>query len=104
MAARKRSQVKHFLMRLLRRVPLPVMAFLIGLFVGLLVWDFLDRTQRGAMRELFKEELRLRLDQRSRENLIRFDHYMESYAATTRLLANHRRLALYLELSPIQIS
>jgi len=91
-----RYKVKSILRRLLRRVPMPVLSVLIGLFVGLLVWDFLDRTQRGAMRDLFREELQLRLDQRSRENLIRFDQYLENYAATTRLLANHRRLALYL--------
>ncbi len=64
---------------------MPVLALLIGLFAGLVVWGFLA------------QELQLRLDQRSRENLMRFDQYLENYAATTRLLANHRRLALYLE-------
>jgi two-component system sensor kinase FixL len=97
MARTRRSKAKSILMRLLRRVPLPVLAVLIGLGVGLAVWDFLDRTRRGAVRDLFREELQLRLDQRSRENLIRFDQYLENYAATTRLLANHRRLALYLD-------
>lgn len=94
---KRRSKIEHFLMRLLRRVPLPVMAVVIGLAVGLLVWDYLDRTQRREVRELFKAELRLRLDQRSRESLIRFNQYMDNYAATTRLLANQSRLALYLE-------
>ncbi len=84
-------------MRLLRRIPLTVLSVLIGLAAGLAVWAFLDRLQGDAVRELFQEELQLRLDQRSRENLIRFDQYLDNYAATTRLLANHRRLALYLE-------
>ncbi len=84
-------------MRLLRRIPMTVLSILIGLTAGLVVWAFLDRLQGDAVRELFQEELQLRLDQRSRENLIRFDQYLENYAATTRLLANHRRLALYLE-------
>ncbi len=97
MARTRRSKAKSILPRLLRRVPLPILAVLIGLSVGLVVWDLLDRTQRGAVRDLFREELQLRLDQRSRENLIRFDQYLENYAATTRLLANHRRLALYLD-------
>jgi two-component system sensor kinase FixL len=74
-----------------------LLSILIGLAVGLAVWGFLDRLQGEAVRELFQEELQLRLDQRSRENLLRFDQYVENYAATTRLLANHRRLALYLE-------
>lgn len=97
MAKNKRSKVKTFLLRLLRRIPMPVLSILIGLFAGLVVWWFLDLTQRPAVRELFREELQLRLDQRSRENLIHFDQYLENYQATTRLLANHRRLALYLE-------
>ncbi len=93
----QRSRIKAFLLRLLRRIPMPVLSILIGLFAGLLIWGGLDRIQGSAVRQLFQEEFRLRLDQRSRENLIRFDQYLENYAATTRLLANHRRLALYLE-------
>lgn len=93
----KRSKARTLVMRLLRRIPMTVLSILIGLFAGFSVWGFLDRLHGDAVRELFQEELQLRLDQRSRENLIRFDQYLENYAATTRLLANHRRLALYLE-------
>jgi len=97
MAHKTRPRAKTLFMRLLRRVPMPLLSLLIGLVVGLAVWGFLDRSQRAAVRHLFNQELQLRLDQRSRENLIRFDQYLENYATTTRLLANHRRLALYLE-------
>ena len=46
MPSSRRSKAKSILQRLLRRVPLPVLSVIIGLGVGLLVWDFLDRTQR----------------------------------------------------------
>jgi PAS domain S-box-containing protein len=39
----------------------------------------------------------LQLDLQARESLIRFDRYLADYGMTTRLLANHRRLAEYLE-------
>ncbi len=93
----RRSLLRNEILRLLRRIPLPVLAILVGLFAGLVVWGALDRIQGDAVRRLFQDELRLRLEQRSRENLIRFDQYLANYAATTRLLANHRRLALYLD-------
>jgi two-component system sensor kinase FixL len=93
----KTAKVRTMVVRLLRRTPMTMLSILIGLAVGLAVWAFLDRLQGEAVRELFQEELQLRLDQRSRENLIRFNQYIDNYAATTRLLANHRRLALYLE-------
>lgn len=76
---------------------MPVIAILIGLMVGLAVWGVLDQVQSRAVQRIFETELRARLDLRSRESLLRFDQYMNNYAATARLLANHRRLAQYLE-------
>ena len=76
---------------------MPVIGILIGLIAGLAVWVVLDQVQSKAVERIFGRELSMRLDLRARESLIRFDQYMTNYAATTRLLANHRRLAQYLE-------
>jgi two-component system sensor kinase FixL len=92
-----RVTVKPLVILLLRRVPMPLIAILVGLVAGLAVWGVLDQIQGPAVRRIFDKELDARLDLRSRESLIRFDRYMANYAATTRLLANHRRLAQYLE-------
>ena len=75
---------------------MPVIAIVVGLAAGLAVWGVLEQIQSRQIKKIFHEELRSRLDLRSRESLIRFDQYLSSYAATTRLLANHRRLAEYL--------
>jgi PAS domain S-box-containing protein len=83
--------------RLLRLLPMPVIAIMIGLVAGFGVWMVLDQVQSRAVGHIFDKELRARLDLRSRESLLRFDQYMANYAATARLLANHRRLAQYLE-------
>ncbi|MEA3640923.1 MAG: ATP-binding protein [Lamprobacter sp.] len=92
-----RFSVKPTLFTLLRRLPMPVIGILIGLIAGLAVWITLDQVQSRAVQRIFGRELSMRLDLRARESLIRFDQYMTNYAATTRLLANHRRLAQYLE-------
>ncbi|MBB1073355.1 PAS domain S-box protein [Rhodoferax sp. 4810] len=76
---------------------MPLIAILIGLIAGLAVWGVLDQIQSRAVQKIFDRELRERLDLRARETLLRFNQYLTSYAATTRLLANHRRLAQYLE-------
>ncbi|WP_051024050.1 PAS domain-containing sensor histidine kinase [Thiorhodovibrio frisius] len=76
---------------------MPVIAILIGLAAGFAVWGVLDQIQSRAVQKIFGEELQARLDLRSRESLLRFNQYLSNYAATTRLLANHRRLAQYLE-------
>jgi two-component system sensor kinase FixL len=81
----------------MRRVPMPLIAILVGLMAGLAVWLVLDQIQGPAVQRIFDKELKARLDLRSRESLIRFDRYMANYATMTRLLANHRRLAQYLE-------
>jgi hypothetical protein len=93
----KRLSVKPFFFRLLRALPMPVIALLVGLLAGLLVWGVLDQVQSRQVSKIFATELRTQLEQSSRESLIRFDRYMSSYVTTTRLLASHRRLAEYLE-------
>lgn len=92
-----RLTVKSILFVLLRRVPMPVIAILVGLAVGLAVWGLLDQVQSRQVDKIFEQELQAQLDQRARESLIRFDRYLSNYGATTRLLANHRRLSEYLE-------
>ena len=76
---------------------MPLLSILIGVVCGALVWLVLDQVQPRALREIFSHELQERLDQQARETLIRFDNYVESHISTTRLLANHRNLASYLE-------
>jgi two-component system, LuxR family, sensor kinase FixL len=76
---------------------MPVLAILVGLAAGLGVWGILDQVQTRQVGKIFGQELRNQLDVQARESLIRFDRYLAGYAMTTRLLANHRRLAEYLE-------
>lgn len=90
-------KVKLWLFRVLRRVPMPLIAIVVGLVAGLAVWGVLDQIQSRAVTKIFGKELQARLDLRSRESLLRFSQYLTNYAATTRLLANHRRLSQYLE-------
>ncbi|WP_367114720.1 ATP-binding protein [Thiohalocapsa sp.] len=92
-----RISVKPAVYRLLRHLPMPLIAILIGLVAGLAVWGVLDQVQSRAVEKIISKELTARLDLRSRESLLRFDQYMANYAATAQLLANHRRLAQYLE-------
>jgi len=94
----KRAVAENAAYRALRRVPMPVLAILIGLLAGLPVWGVLDRMQGYAVTKIFNSELRTQLRQRSRESLVRFDRYVGRFIATTRLLANHRRLADYLDI------
>jgi two-component system sensor kinase FixL len=88
--------VKPSFFWLLRRVPMPVISILVGLVAGLAVWGVLDQIQSRAIKKITDKELQVRLDLQARESLIRFDEYMDSYAVTARLLANHRSLAEYL--------
>ncbi len=76
---------------------MPVIAILFGIAAGLAVWGLLDQVQSRQVGKIFAQELQAQLDMQARESLIRFDRYLESYGMTTRLLANHRRLAEYLE-------
>jgi PAS domain S-box-containing protein len=86
-----------FLRRLIRPIPIPVLAALIGILAGLGAWIVIDRIQSRALSEIFAEALDDQLHQRAREALIRFDHFRQTYRAMTRLLANHRRMADYLD-------
>ena len=85
------------ILKVLKRIPLPLIAILIGLIAGLAVWGVLDQIQSRAVKTIFDKELQARLELRARESLLRFNQYLNNYAATTRLLANHRRLSQYLE-------
>jgi two-component system, LuxR family, sensor kinase FixL len=96
---------RPFYYRVLRGTPMPVVAMLVGLLAGLTVWGVLDQIQSDKIQRIFANDLEAQLDMRSRESLIRFDQYMANYTATARLLANHRRLAEYLDplsWSPLQ--
>jgi len=88
-----KSRLKH----LLRRTPMPLLAALLGLLVGSAVWVVVDRIQTRAIADIFARDLGERLEQRARAALIRFDQFIQSYVAVTRLLANHRRMADYLD-------
>ncbi|GAB0150224.1 hypothetical protein McPS_29640 [Marichromatium sp. PS1] len=83
--------------RLLRRVPMPLISIVVGLTAGLVVWAMLEQIQSRQVNKIFGQELEAQLELRARESLIRFDRYLSSYAATTRLLANYQRLSEYLE-------
>lgn len=84
----------------LRRTPMPLLAVLIGLAVGFLVWQVLDRLQSQALGEMFQAQLRDDLDQRARETLIRFERSIDGLSSTARLLAANRFLADYLDPGP----
>jgi PAS domain S-box-containing protein len=86
--------------RLLRRVPMPLLAVLIGLLVGFVVWKVLDGMQSRALQGMFQAQLRSELDQSARESLIRFERFVDGVASTTRLLAGNRHLAAYLDRDP----
>ncbi len=91
------SAIKPVMVQLLRRVPMPVIAMMIGLVAGVVVWAGLDQIQGRAVSKIFNSELRTQLALRSRESFVRFDRYIANFASTTRLLANHRYLAEYLD-------
>ncbi len=76
---------------------MPWIAIVIGLAAGIAIWSILDQIQSRQVDKIFGQELKVQLDLRARESLIRFDRYLSSYEATTRLLANHRKLSEYLE-------
>jgi PAS domain S-box-containing protein len=95
--SRLRLKFKPFILKGLRYVPMPVLGIVIGVIAGLVVWWGLDQIQSRAVKKIFDAELHARLELRARESVLRFNQSLTSYAATTRLLANHRRLAQYLE-------
>lgn len=94
------SQTASLSRRLLRRVPMPVLAVLIGLVVGFVVWKVLDGMQSRALLGMFQAQLRTELDQSARESLIRFERFVDGVASTARLLAGNRHLAAYLDSDP----
>jgi len=76
---------------------MPLLAAIFGVLTAAAVWIVIDPIQTRAIGQIFGQELQKRLDQQARESLLRFDSFLQSYTATTRLLANHRRMADYLE-------
>ena len=82
-----------------RRLPLPVLALVLGLAAGVAAWVVIDRQQSAALSQIFEDVLDNQLHQVARESLIRFDQHRRSYIYLARLLANHRRLAAYLDLT-----
>lgn len=76
---------------------MPLLAAIFGVLTAAIMWIVIDPIQTRAIGQIFGEELQKRLDQQARESLLRFDRFLQSYIATTSLLANHRRMANYLE-------
>ena len=91
-----RVKKRSIISRILRRLPLPVLAIVVGLMVGTGVWVVIDTVQTRAVQQLFEAELQTRLEQQARDSLTRFNHFVEQYAAISRLLGNHKILAQYL--------
>lgn len=85
------------LRKIFLRVPMPVLAALFGLLATAAVWVVVDPIQSSAIGQVFGEELKRQLEQRARESLLRFDSFLQSYNSTNKLLANHRRMADYLQ-------
>ena len=83
--------------KILRFLPMPVIAVITGLISGGVAWQILDYFQTKAVRNLVEEELASQVDLQARESLLRFDTYIQSYSTLGKLLANHRNLANYLE-------
>ena len=76
---------------------MPLLAAIVGLLAGWALWVVVDAIQTGAVRRIYEEQLNRILEQSAREELLHFNHSVESYDTTVRLLANHRRLANYLD-------
>lgn len=83
--------------RLLKGIPIPVLALAFGVLTGVALWLVVDRIQTRALSNIFDQALESQLDQQARESLIRFDEYRRSFVYYTRLVATHRRMADYLD-------
>ena len=92
-------QSRSWLRRFLRSLPLPVFVLMFGLLAGISVLWLVDRQQSGALQDIFDETLQTRLESASRQALINFDEHKQSYVYLMRLLANHRRMATYMDLT-----
>ena len=92
-------QSRSWLRGFLRSLPLPIFVLLFGLLAGISVLWLVDRHQSGALQDIFDETLQTRLESASRQALINFDEHKQSYVYLMRLLANHRRMATYMDLT-----
>lgn len=81
----------------LKRLPMPLLAAVFGLVVGVVSWVLIDRWQTSEVAKILADELDYRLAQQAREGRLRFEHLLSSYAGTARLLAFHRRMAEHVE-------
>lgn len=91
------AAIRQALRNLIRRMPMPLLALLVGLLAGLALWQVIDAAQYEAVANIYDTQLQENLDQRSREALIHFNHLVDGYESTVRLLANHRSMTSYLE-------
>ena len=92
-------QFVSWLRQFLRSLPLPMFVLMFGLLAGVSVLWLVDRHQSGALQDIFDETLQVRLESASRQALINFDEHKQSYVYLIRLLANHRRMATYMDLT-----
>ncbi|MGD8957061.1 MAG: hypothetical protein PVJ03_06975, partial [Chromatiaceae bacterium] len=83
--------------RLLKGIPIPLLALAFGLVTGFAVWIIVDRIQTRALSDIFDQTLESQLDRQARESLIRFDEYRRSFGFFTQLIATHGRMADYLD-------
>ena len=61
-----RAKKRSIISRILRRLPLPVLAIVVGLMVGTGVWVVVDTVQTRSVQQLFETELQTRLEQQAR--------------------------------------
>lgn len=85
------------LRKLVRRIPLSLFAAIVGVIAGLGLWELLDTLQKDQVNQIYQQQLQENLEQRSTESLIYFHNSIQSYKSSAQLLANHRRLANYLD-------
>jgi len=90
------SRKRSMLGRLLRKMPLPVLAIVVGFLVGSSTWLVIDSLQTRSIKQMFESELQKRLEKQARESLVRFEHFVQQYRAISRLLAHHKVLAQHL--------
>ncbi|MEI6414972.1 MAG: ATP-binding protein [Pseudomonadota bacterium] len=79
---------------------MPLLAVAGGLLLGSLLWWLLDSIQSSAIQAVFQGTIQEQLRERARQGLLKFQDVFDQWGSTTRLLANHRRLALYLDQHP----
>lgn len=90
------TKKRSLLSRIIRRMPLPLLAIVVGLLVGMAVWVVVDTVQTKAVNQLFEDDLQKRLERQAKDSLTRFTHFVEQYAAISHLVGQHKALSEYL--------